>query len=81
MSDALPLVKIHPTVRAARDAFDRGDHAAARATLATLDRAEATIADHDALTRMDQGLAADWAPWIVGLLCLAGWAVLFLRAA
>lgn len=80
MSEELPLLKIHPTVRAARDAFDRGDHRAARGALATLDRAEATIADHDALTRMDQGLATDWAPWLVGLACLAGWAALMLHA-
>lgn len=81
MSAELPLLKRHPAVHRAWLAFDRGDHRAAREALAGFDRAEATLADHDALSRMDQGLRFDPAPWIVAAICGAGWAALFLRAA
>lgn len=77
----LPLLKVHPVVRAARDAFDAGDHRAARRHLVGLDRGAVTLADQDALARLDAGLQVDAAPWIVALVCLAGWLALFLRAA
>ena len=77
----LPLLEQHPVVRSAWQAFERGDMRTARRHLADLRAAETTAADADALSRMQRGLGFDWAPWVVALMCLSGWAVLFLRAA